>query len=127
MTMAIIYAQKYGSPPCSFAYPMMYHLKVLPRTVIVVPGNPKSIRGSLVNSFGKNCNIKYLKTVIKLHIITKSPPSLIHSASFGFFSTKSLNAFKIYSSLFTITTSDFSACERTIFITNTAIIMHKPI
>lgn len=71
-----MYAQKYGRPPCAASYPIIFHLNVSPNNVISIPGKPKSIFGSPANASGKNSNITYLSTVIRLLTITNNPPSL---------------------------------------------------
>ena len=64
----------------------MFHLKVSPNKVISIPGNPKSTFGSPANASGKNSNIKYFSTVIRLLTITNKPPSRIHFDAPGCFS-----------------------------------------
>jgi len=48
-----------------------------------MPGQPKSTTGRLLNALGKNCSSRYLKTVMRLDTITKSPPSRTHLAAAG--------------------------------------------
>ena len=85
-SIAIMYAQKYGSPPCAASYPIIFHLNVSPNNVMSIPGKPKSTFGSPANASGKNSNITYLSTVIRLLTITNNPPSLIHFEALGCFS-----------------------------------------
>ena len=67
---------------------MMYHLNSMPNRVKSIPGKPKSRLPIKAKAAGKKVKIKYLKMVIKLLTMMKSPPSRTQTESLGCLSAK---------------------------------------
>ena len=72
---------------------MMYHGKLMPAMVSVMPGKPKAAWDRLEKIIGRNCRMRYLKTVTRLDTMTKRPPSRIHVAAEGCFSANEFQKF----------------------------------
>lgn len=102
---------KYSNPPCSFEYPIIYHLKLFPSIVNVMPGNPKSINGRAVNNFGffSIKTFKAFNSYSSLPTITMSsiffPERTICITSTTTIATKQIYKAMKYACQFTITDS----------------------